>query len=281
MGPHAEVRPRSSAGFQQGPRGGGPDTQSGQAGNDRTATGLRASSPAAQQGRGPQRQGSVSNPGARDPGAQLRLGREEGRPPSTHPKNPSARPAHRGRGLGRNRGLRGLHLGLSLHLQAAQFLHLDGPGYQGGEAGGWVGGTHQPLPAHADSPGRWGGEPARRAPAPFPGRDQCPPQLRLARLTSCHSSVSRKSSARPASCGSGCRFPCSRQCLPYRDSMALGREQRQRPLVMGAPPDRAVAGGFRLAPGYSSEPALPGFQTASNKPEMTRWRPGAGRAGPV
>lgn len=53
------------------------------------------------------------------------------------------------------------------------------------------------------------------------------PELRLApALTICHwalLSLNRNSSARRATCGSGCRFPCSAQCFPYRDSMALGK----------------------------------------------------------
>lgn len=88
---------------------------------------------------GPQRPGSVSQPprtlrtlvGEEVPGHKKRAG-----PPSAPSENPSTRPTHQSWGLTWNCCVQILHLDLSLHLEAAQFFHLDGPRYPGSEAGG-------------------------------------------------------------------------------------------------------------------------------------------------
>lgn len=63
-------------------------------------------------------------------------GHKRAGPPSTPSENPSTCPTHQSWGLTWNCCVQILHLDLSLHLEAAQFFHLDRPRYQGSEAGG-------------------------------------------------------------------------------------------------------------------------------------------------
>lgn len=206
-------------------------------------------------------------------------------PAERPPREPQSRsPAHQSRGLTgdcRSTALcPGLRLGLHfrLHFQAAQLFHLEGPGCPGHKAADRPGVTHPVPPEHRPHP---------EATSPWKGADSRA-QVRGA-LTVCHMvlpSASRNSSTRPACWGSGCCFPCSRQCFLYRDSMALGREQRQRPLITGGPlRARQLTGAFHNSPHLGlrtgseakADSALPGFQTGSDKSQANRNTPVAGK----
>lgn len=204
-------------------------------------------------------------------------------PAERPPREPQSRsPAHQSQGLTRDclsAALRpGLCLGLHfrLHFQAAQLFHLEGPRCPGHEAADRPGVTHPVPPEHRPHP---------EAAGPWEGADSRT-QVQGA-LTVCHMvlpSVSRNSSARPACWGSGCCFPCSRQCFLYRDSMALGREQRQQLITGGPLRARQLTGAFHNSPCLGlrtsseakADSALPDFQTGSDKSQANRNTPVAG-----